>query len=1053
MSSFASVCQKRADDISSNSQQQEKISYQYEPTPLVKFLSRRLPSLSQSRRRRHNNVGNATIGTSHLVHDWMQGNDRNSYAVSAVSSWIIVSIGISMWLLLLWFVPKFTSYNRNKSKRNKADHQKPANSSPSKQQPSSSRLDNNMIASSPKDGSTRFHLTEEHNEEVERPVSATPLQKPQQCFDVGNDDIPQQSVPTMTIAAPTSQLERHQHLQDVSELTGLSLNDSSFLPPPPIDQGAKSIADPSETASQYLSYCTRSSRKTNIVPHLMAASSGDDSLSVNLLEDSASDDISPRKLNRNNVASENSTNDENGVLLQQDVMSRKSEATSKDGHANKSLQNLSQHTRTFEDVLRNVYLEESTDVPFVDESNPTDEESDSPISVIKNIYNHLPLPSGLLPSSEPDLSTIAPTLDTSFPPHLIEDGFLFFEDDEDDGNNGITQNNATQQTQIHAPTKQLLPPPTSSLTIKVDTAAVVASEASKQESSPDGSVLKHSLYSSQAASRKRQLEQFVQSIKTTNRNEHGEKVTPQLEPWLAHLVMAAGEGVGDHPGQTKTPDTSPTSTNGADPDVLFQDEENHLNEVNGTQRTRIGNVPTQEDASEERPPSSLESRRRVSFGSSPSRRSDCSIHRVSGATGCCHDSRTPPIVVIGACTCLIVATILFGMNGVWTVKLVEQDVGRSWDLMVQKATEQLPEAVRQLEAAQKSVLKQTWNVWQSLDSNCPKLRPKMCSSSSELLFRQSSSAVIADFRQHNSTLACDWNGLPLDIEWQNWTATAHPSSVSTMTPPQDSLVDALDDSLEFWSTTDATIDRYKMLWDWTLFVALAANCCLAFLGFGVMWSIAMSDETPRQRRLSAPFCCCTPALFSVTFWVLFLLAWIFGLWFSIQMALTVDTCSTEVSNAVPIELMNRFESHHPKAAPLLSFSKNVLQDCRTMDKDSVLSDSIQRWDPLMESTRQISTALQSLPPNIYFDICGVAVWPLLDATLKLQKELCNLQQAWETTLNDSLSCQQWLPLYADLKNDTVCSQGSETLLWLTFTQLLILVMAMLVWTFRRGTVL
>lgn len=273
-----------------------------------------------------------------------------------------------------------------------------------------------------------------------------------------------------------------------------------------------------------------------------------------------------------------------------------------------------------------------------------------------------------------------------------------------------------------------------------------------------------------------------------------------------------------------------------------------------------------------------------------------------------------------------------------------------------------------------------------------------------------------------------------------------------MKEPQDSLLAAQDDATDFWVKADSTVDDYMAFWDWSLYVALAANICLALVGFGIMWCIAMSDGPPIQRFLNAPFCWCSSTVFSTSFWMLFLLAWAFGMWFSIQTVLTVDTCSTDASGAIPVELMNRFESKHPVSAPLMSQWRSALQECSTIGKVSRTEDS-QPWDSLMRSTQRLSAALQSLPPNIYYDVCGVAVWPLQDATLKLQKELCDMQEAWEGAQWIEKECQQWTASYASLRNDSICNQGSTILLWLSVTQMLILVSAMVVWTFRRGTFL
>jgi hypothetical protein len=352
-------------------------------------------------------------------------------------------------------------------------------------------------------------------------------------------------------------------------------------------------------------------------------------------------------------------------------------------------------------------------------------------------------------------------------------------------------------------------------------------------------------------------------------------------------------------------------------------------------------------------------------------------------------------------------------------------------------------------------LTETWNVWQSFDRNCPKLQPKLCSSSSKL-FEQNSSEIIADFWKGNHSIECEWHGIPLQAEWQKWSEAAQTSSMSTLTQPHASLFRAHDDSMEFWLLTDAKIEKYLSTLAWNLYIALAANLLLALVGFAIMWCIAVTDSLPAKRRLmDAPFCRCSKTTFTFCFWALVVCSWTFGGWFSIQTVLTVDTCSTDISNAVPLELVTRFQSQHPASTPFTSFWKNVLQECPSKtDNDGIVDDSfLKPLESLMEPTRKLSSALQSLPPKTYFDICGVAAEPLQDVTLKLQNELCGLHQALHDAEKGTMICEQWLSTYASLKNDTLCNQGSKALVWLTATQLIILVMAVLIWTICQGIML
>ena len=353
---------------------------------------------------------------------------------------------------------------------------------------------------------------------------------------------------------------------------------------------------------------------------------------------------------------------------------------------------------------------------------------------------------------------------------------------------------------------------------------------------------------------------------------------------------------------------------------------------------------------------------------------------------------------------------------------------------------------------------ETWNVWQALDSNCPKRQGKVCNAEFDI---PSAETIDSFWRDTNSSIQCQLDGLPLASLWEEWTAVAQPLFVANVTAPHDTLFDAEDSATEFWNTLDQDIHAaYEPLWNWTLHVAMAANTCLAFLAFGIMWVISMPTRTPaqqgaRRKRLEAPFCWYTRRTFVILFWLIVFLAWAFGLWFSIGTVLTTDVCGDGDSpNGLSLELMERWETSHPSSEPLLfrlaAFLRRNEGDCSSIRAQDELNTL--QWLGLVDPTHRLATALQDLPPNIYFDICGTALWPLQNSVDRLNEQLCGFTGAIWTEATESAPCvseeTSWYPDYTDIMFNSVCDQGSKALIWVTATQALILIMIMMTWTFR-----
>jgi hypothetical protein len=346
-------------------------------------------------------------------------------------------------------------------------------------------------------------------------------------------------------------------------------------------------------------------------------------------------------------------------------------------------------------------------------------------------------------------------------------------------------------------------------------------------------------------------------------------------------------------------------------------------------------------------------------------------------------------------------------------------------------------------------------VWQSLDSNCPKIQGKICIGD---LNEPSVEAIDAFWQNKNGTIECRLDGLPLSALWEDWSAMAQPFVVHSLISPQDTILNAQDAATDFWYSLDKSIhDTYKLLWDWTLYVALGANVCLAALAFGIMWMVAVPSSNTRQsqRWLRTPFCWCNGTLFAVLFWILLLLAWAFGMWFSVGTVMTTDTCAnSDIPNALASKLMERWALQDQSPFPFQHNLMNTFQDHDCMIAESQHDSSLFQWLRLMEPTVELSTALQTLPPNVYFDICGTALWPLQNSLDRLTDRLCAFTGGWEAEFKGDRDCgngvSRWYPEFTFIVFDSLCQEGGKALVWVTVTQTLILFMILVVWTFRKA---
>lgn len=81
--------------------------------------------------------------------------------------------------------------------------------------------------------------------------------------------------------------------------------------------------------------------------------------------------------------------------------------------------------------------------------------------------------------------------------------------------------------------------------------------------------------------------------------------------------------------------------------------------------------------------------------------------------------------------------------------------------------------------------------------------------------------------------------------------------------------------------------------------------------------------------------------------------------------------------------------------------------------------------------------------------CGHRILFLSQATEESSSQLCSDINLLTRTYLELTSCNHssWLPVYYEMLNDTICTQGIRGLVWAIGTQVLILIFALVLWVF------
>jgi hypothetical protein len=193
--------------------------------------------------------------------------------------------------------------------------------------------------------------------------------------------------------------------------------------------------------------------------------------------------------------------------------------------------------------------------------------------------------------------------------------------------------------------------------------------------------------------------------------------------------------------------------------------------------------------------------------------------------------------------------------------------------------------------------------------------------------------------------------------------------------------------------------------------------------------------------------------------------WLIGLAFTVAMVKAVNICSSEEPNALIWKQLDEWEetiSHFGvENASITELWKQQLRHCESSSisresNEPIVSPVVleSRIDSLSHLAGPIQTLTEELQNSstlaTYEDICGGDIQSVLQATEDVSSQMCIDAETLANAYLEITSCgpSSWLSLYHVILNDTVCDRGLKGITWATGTQISILFLALVVWTFR-----
>eukprot|EP00980_Cylindrotheca_fusiformis_P023332 scaffold10382_cov103-Cylindrotheca_fusiformis.AAC.1 len=363
-------------------------------------------------------------------------------------------------------------------------------------------------------------------------------------------------------------------------------------------------------------------------------------------------------------------------------------------------------------------------------------------------------------------------------------------------------------------------------------------------------------------------------------------------------------------------------------------------------------------------------------------------------------------VILGCLIVLITSTLFFAMGAeqITTLRQSSRDDLEQIQVKVHQGIELTDDFLKVVEASSSAVILDQVNTF------CPLIRPTICETIGTLN-------------------GCNWNDIPHGTSLQNWIRSLNHMETD-LARQLESFQSDLYAGIQQIDEWIDILDRLQKTLNWSKgFVVFLNVLCVYVLAGAIMaWCKirAMSNKIWAQ-----------PSSLVVPIFVVAIVAsWLFAMVFVMGSMATSDFCFDGPDEKI-IALVEKNQSS--LSPVLLSLIRQVTTRCSNSFVTDIFLDEI---DQLQESVKA-ARVLQLEP-----DLCGPsALDTLTEASTMAQQELCSGAASLQDT-RVAFACSHWSSMYTDLTYDSLCNETMDGLAWASISQCAIVVVAMVILTFR-----
>ena len=423
------------------------------------------------------------------------------------------------------------------------------------------------------------------------------------------------------------------------------------------------------------------------------------------------------------------------------------------------------------------------------------------------------------------------------------------------------------------------------------------------------------------------------------------------------------------------------------------------------------------------------------------------------------------IAIILSCVLLIVSVVIFVVMGISELYRFHENIALQFDSLMDKITKPFLFENHDLHSFLDELDRRRQQLYINLNDHCPRISSQLCGYTFDPAFASSSS--------------CKLDSVPFSETWEKLLIAS-----DSMVPSTTSSKSSSDSVSEWWvmvknqslsvsSTLRTHFRNEAEKWKWCLSIALTSGIGMSILAISVLfivlypilekrWNLNWKERLPYlkfgddNRRFSF----CTGRIFATIFWSLFVAIWLLGMALAVMMVATIDVCDSELPNAV---LGNEFEKWEEKIPGYESYITDYWQQqlrycgrrSTTNGANAIypvqLTDRIDLLSHLVGPIQNITDALQNLSSSgFYPNVCGRDVASVLQAAQDMGSQVCSDAELVTNAYLEIMSCDHssWLPLYNMMVKETICTRGLSGLAWATVMQIIILFVSLVLWVFR-----